>query len=466
MRHHELAANRFHGLTLVEFSFLARDYRLQGRNSKFLTREPFDLKVSSKITYLQRTVTLPSSMRSFVERQTTLPLANLFEDSDAPVYPYGEYWRRAVAAMLLSGRIAAKADGFPNKTDVNRICKEANFDQYLFEATGRFLVTAKIVQAHAQGSRYEHAKFGDAFWNHQLQFLQEMARQAFLDLVQQFTPFRVWRPTLAIDSKLDEFVALFAAAFMDLAIPNNQVGNVFLEFSKLPPQELADLAGQLGLKTQEYDVSGWDCWLDRPGQQSLLSALYVSSWAELVEHQKQCWFRLSDTAPIILGLVGLPQPPAPVVNLEVLPNLCVLAGADLPPDKLVPLFRYCRIRRIDRIIEFQLNKRQLTETTSQGSLHRNLCEVLEESGPLPATVESLLRHLPSVGGEIRIRACSAIVLPESAEVLDAIRRHSRLKGYLETGAPTGYLLIKPQSNPINFVQRCRELGFKVNLMPS
>ena len=424
----------------------------------------FDLKVSSKITYSQRTVILPSSIRSFVERQTTLPFANLFEDSDAPVCPYGEYWRRAVAAMLLSGRIAAKGDGFPNKTDVNRICKEANFDQYLFEATGRFLVTAKIVQPNVQGSRYEPAKYSGAFWNHQLQPLQEIARQAFLDLVQQSTPFRVWRPTFAIHSKLDDLVALFAAAFLDMAIPNDQVGNIFLDFSKLPPKELSDFGEQLGLKTHEYDAGGWDYWLDKPGQQGLLSALYVSSWAELVEHQKQCWFRLSDTALIILGIVGPPELPAPVVDLKVLPNLCVLAGADLPPDKLVPLFRHCRIKRIDRVIEFQLDKRQLTETTSQGPLHRNLREVLEESGPLPATVDSLLRHRPAGGGEIRFRACSAIVQPESAEVLDAIRRHSRLKGYLEAGAPTGYLLIKPQSNPSNFVQRCRELGFKVTLM--
>ena len=405
-------------------------------------------------------------MRSFVERQTTLPLANLFEDNDAPVYPYGEYWRRAVAAMLLSGRIAARFDGFPNKTDVNRICKEANFDQYLFEATGRFLVTAKIVRPHVQGSRYEPAKYSDAFWKHQLQPLQETARQAFLELVQQFTPFRVWRPTFAINSKLDDLVALLSAAFVDLAIPNDQVGNVFLEFGKLPPQDFIDLGKQLGLETHENDARGWAGWLDRPGQQGLLSALYVSSWAELVQHRKQCWFCLSDEAPIILGLVGPPELPVPVVDLKVLPNLCVLAGADLPPDKLVPLFRHCRIRRIDRVIEFQLDKRQLTETTSQGSSHRSLREVLEESSPLPATVDSLLRYRPSGGGEIRFRACSAIVQPESAEVLDAIRRHSRLKGYLEAGAPKGYLLIKPQSNPSNFVQRCRELGFEVTLLHS
>jgi hypothetical protein len=424
------------------------------------------LQVSSKITYSQRTVTLPSSVQSFVEGQRTLPLAKLFEDYDAPAYPYGEYWRRAVAAMLLSGRIAAKDDGLPNKTDINRICKEANFDQYLFEATGRFLVTAKIVRPYVRGSGYEPAEHSDACWNHQFQPLQEIARQAFLDLVQQFTPFRVWRPTFATSSKLEDLVALFAAAFMGVAIPQDQVGNVFLEFSKLPPQDLIDLGKQLGLKMDEYDASSWDCWLDNPGQQALLSALYVSSWAGVVEHQKQWWFCLSDTAPIILGLLKPPELPAPVVDLKVLPNLCVLAGADLPPNKLVPLFCYCRIRRIDRVIEFQLDKRQLTEATSQGPLHRRLREVLEGSGPLPATVESLLRHRPSAGGEIRIRACSALVLPESAEVLDAIRRHSRLKGYLEPGAPKGYLLIKPQSNPSNFVQRCQELGFKVSVLRS
>ena len=80
--------------------------------------------------------------------------------------------------------------------------------------------------------------------------------------------------------------------------------------------------------------------------------------------------------------------------------------------------------------------------------------------------DSLLRHKPLGSGEIRVRGCSAIVQPESAEVLDAIRQHSRLKGYLEAGAPKGYLLIKQQSNPSNFVQRCKELGFKVTILQS
>ena len=54
--------------------------------------------------------------------------------------PYGSYWYRAVACILLSGRVQAKHDGAPNMTDVNRVGKEANFNQYLTERVGKFLV--------------------------------------------------------------------------------------------------------------------------------------------------------------------------------------------------------------------------------------------------------------------------------------------------------------------------------------
>src|SRR6266508_783619 len=157
--------------------------------------------------------TLPPSIRDFVERQEALPL----EDSATRSYPYSEYWLRAVAAMLLSGRVAAKDDGFPNMTDVNRICKEANFNQYLFEQTGQFLVTTKIIQPDQRSSGYVAGKLSDAFWDHQLEPLREATRRAFLDFVQQFTPSRERRPTQAVSSKLDGLVALFAAAFAGLA---------------------------------------------------------------------------------------------------------------------------------------------------------------------------------------------------------------------------------------------------------
>jgi hypothetical protein len=186
--------------------------------------------------------------------------------------------------------------------------------------------------------------------------LRETARQAFLELVQQFTSFRVWRPTFAISSMLDGFVALFAAAFQDLAIRRDRAGKVFLEFSKLPTSDLIGLGKQLGLKKFQCDAEGRNSWLDESGQQALLSALYYSSWAYTTDHRRQSWIYLSDTARIILGLLAPPELPAPAVDFKVLPNQCVLAGADLPPEKLVPLFRHCKINRIDRVFEFQLDQ--------------------------------------------------------------------------------------------------------------
>ena len=61
--------------------------------------------------------------------------------------------------------------------------------------------------------------------------------------------------------------------------------------------------------------------------------------------------------------------------------------------------------------------------------------------------------------EIRDRTSDAPRAKE--EVLAAIRAHPSLKGYIEPGAPPGYLLIKPQSDPDNFVLRCQTLGFNV-----
>jgi hypothetical protein len=52
-------------------------------------------------------------------------------------------------------------------------------------------------------------------------------------------------------------------------------------------------------------------------------------------------------------------------------------------------------------------------------------------------------------------------MPENEEVLEAVRKHPQLKGNLEPGAPPGYLLIKANSDPHNFVRRSQQLGFKV-----
>jgi hypothetical protein len=228
---------------------------------------------------LKKMAAVPPSILSFVERQKTTPIETLLRNSAPPAYPYSEYWRRAVGAMLLSGRVATKDNGFPNMTDVNRICKEANFNQYWFESTARFLVSAKIIERDLRSSKYEAGKASDAFWNHRLEPLQEAVRGAFLQLVQQFTPSRERRSAPSVRSKLDAFVALFAAAFAGLAIPEDGAGDVFLEFSKLPSSDLSIFGKEIGLHIPPWVADDWKQWLDKPGQQALFSALYVAGWA-------------------------------------------------------------------------------------------------------------------------------------------------------------------------------------------
>jgi hypothetical protein len=406
---------------------------------------------------------VPHFIQSFVEQQKTVPIDTLSKNSSSPLFPYSEYWRRAVAAMLLSCRIASKYNDFPNMTDVNRICKEANFSPYWFEPAARFLISAKIIRQDWRSSRYEAGEASDAFWNHRIEPLQAAARSAFLDLIQRYPPSSERRPNPSIRSGLDDCVALFAAAFAGLALPEDRAGDVFLKFSQLPSCDLSAFGKQIGMDIPQLVVDGWKKWIEQLGQQALLYALYAAGWAYVIEHRKEYWFCLNDTARIILGLQTAPALPTPTVDFKVLTNFCVLAGADLPPEKLVPLFRHCRIKRIDHIFEFQLEKKQLTETLKAESADK-LREILEEAGPLPATIASLLGNKPLQTGELRIRYCCAIIQAENPEMLDVIRKHSRLKGYLEPGAPKGYLLIKPQSNPSNFIQRCQELGFKVTFL--
>ena len=95
---------------------------------------------------------LSESLRQFVERQTTMPVADLWEgDPKEQRSPYGTYWYRAVACILLSGRVHAKYDGDPNMTDVNRVGKEANFNQYLTERIGKFLVAMGVIKVRSPG---------------------------------------------------------------------------------------------------------------------------------------------------------------------------------------------------------------------------------------------------------------------------------------------------------------------------
>lgn len=407
---------------------------------------------------------LPESLRRFVEQQTTLPVTDLWKgDPKERRSPYGSPWYRAVACILLSGRVQAKGDCDPNMTDVNRVGKEANFDPYFIEWVGRFLVAVGAVTVGRHG-KYEAGPNLAAFWDHDVERLRAITQQAVLHIVQRHTGYQPWRPTTIHHAHLIEFLVLFFTCFRGRALVESRVGQVFHDFGQLPKDDLIRTAQKLGLEKDDVDSYGWKYWLDDKGQRALIAALGTAEWAYRAEHEKTGWYYAS---PIGLAMLGL-ESPLPTPDLATVfkaqPDLSVFAGAGLAREKLVPLFRYGTIKRIDQVYEFRLDRKRLTESSSTRSPGKELREAFSELEPLPSTVAALLATKSKVGGKVGIRWCSALVKPEGAEALAAVREHPQLKGYLEPGAPPDYLLLKSRSNPDNFVRRCQELGFEVNSM--
>jgi hypothetical protein len=409
---------------------------------------------------------LPESLRQFVERQTTMPVTDLWKgDRKEERSPYGRYWYRAVACLLLSGRVEGKHDGTPNMTDMKRVGKEANFNQYLTERIGTFLVATDVLQFDRQ-NRYDAGPNLAAFWDHDETRLQVIARQAILRLVGHDTGHPFWHPKAPEDGCLIEFLSLFFTCFRERALVESEVGRIFHDFAGLPEDDLIEAARGLGIASDRVDIAALKKKLDARGQKALVAALYTSEWAYYAEAKKDKtgWFFAS---PVGLAMLGLgPSLPAPELAtvFRVQPDLSVFAGAGLAWEMLVPLFRYSTIKRIDQVYEFRLDRKKLARTPSTGSPGEELREVFRALEPLPPAVADLLATKSKVGGNLGIRWCSALVKPESAEVLAAIREHPKLKGYLEPGAPPGYLLIKSRSDPGNFVQRCQDLGFKVETL--
>jgi hypothetical protein len=409
---------------------------------------------------------LPESLRRFVERQTTMPVTDLWEgERKEQRSPYGSYWYRAVACFLLSGRVQAKSDGTPNMTDVNRLGKEANLNPYLTERIGTWLIAMGVIRFDRQ-NRYDAGPNLATFWVHDAARLPAITRQAVLRLVGYHTGHPFWHPKPPADSCLIEFLSLFFTCFRGLALVESEVGRIVDDFAQLPEDDLIEAARGLGIASDRVDVAGWKKRLDARGQKALVAALYTSDWAYYAEPEKKKtgWFFAS---PIGLAMLG-PGPSLPAPELatvfQVQPDLSIFAGAGLGWETLVPLFRHGTIQRIDQVYEFRLDRKRLSGSPSGSAPGEELREALRELEPLPSSVADLLATKSKVGGKLGIRWCSALVKPESAEVLAAIRQHPKLKGYLEPGAPPGYLLIKSRSDPGNFVQRCQDLGFKVETL--
>jgi hypothetical protein len=408
---------------------------------------------------------LRESFQAFVEQQPSRTVDKLWEyEPPEERSPYGTYWYRAIACMLLSGRVKAKMKGDPNMTDVNRVGKEANFNQYLFERVTKVLVAGQVIQLDRLDRWYEKGPNFGSFWQHDLDGLTKASRRAFLYRVGDRTGAYAWRADPIHDSRLIEFLILFFSCFKGRAIEESRIGQVFYEFTGLPRDHLIEKGRGLGLKPTDIDPHRWKQWLDAEGRSAVVGTLYDLDWVYCIEEKKTRWLFASPTG---LGMLGLEaMPPAPELSdvFKALPNLSVFAGAGLPYDKLVPLFRYAVIKRIDQVFEFQLDRRRLAESSATTSPGDELRTVFNELEPLPQTVASVLGTKSQLGGELGIRACSALVRPENVEVLEAIRKHPKLKGYIEPGAPPGHLLIKNCSDPHNFVMRCRELGFRIKAL--
>ncbi|WP_422928725.1 hypothetical protein [Singulisphaera sp. PoT] len=405
-------------------------------------------------------------MRKFVEAQTTRPVVECWPEVEKEqTSPYGRYWYRAIACFLLSGRILAKSDGLPNMTDVNRLGKEANFNQYFIEQIGTWLVAMKVIEPDHQrgyvaGPNLVH------FWALDEKRLPAISRQAFLRLFGSQMGHPFWHPHEPEDLCLIEFLSLFFMSFKGLAIVESELGGVIDEFIRLPEDDLIEWARRLKIAKDRVDVAAWKKTFQLRGKKALITSLYLAEWAyysKLKAKDPESFF----ASPNGLAMLGLgPSLPAPVfaTTFVVQPDLSVFAGAGLPWETLVPLFRHATIKRIDQVYEFRLDRKRLAESPSGSEPGKELREAFRDLEPLPSTVADLLATKSKVGGKLAIRGCSALVKPESDEVLEAIRQHPKLKGYIEPGAPPGYLLIKIRSDPNGFVKRCKELGFDVEAL--
>ena len=408
----------------------------------------------------QNNISIPEKIKQFVDQQETIPIPQEYAD-----YPYSEFWYKAVAGILLSGRVKAKNDGYPNMTDVNRVCKQANFNQYYFEGAAKFLIKTKIISQEDgfRNKNYCKGENFDTFWGQGLAKMQTITKDSLLDFVQENTGYGVWRPTFANHSSLIEFLEVFFKSFEGLALPEKKIGNIFLEFCKLSIDDITPLLKISGTEKESYHFGQWKDWLDKKGQEALLSALYSVRWVYVMDQDNKKWVYFNQIGRMMLGFESPPSPPEQNKEFKVLPNLNIKAGVDIPIENLATLFRYCKITKIAPVCEFQLDKKTMKEVPTKTSAVEELQETLLDLDPLPPEVNAFFetQQQHPVGGVLRMRYCSAIVRPDNPELIPVIRSHPKLKWYIEPNSPKGYLLIKSESNPYNFIQRCKEFGFEV-----
>ena len=375
---------------------------------------------------------------------------------------YGTYYYRAIAGMMLwlgPAEAAHRRLAQHDRREPDR--QGGQFQSVPLRAPARFLACANVVPDRSRDDRYHEGPNLDAFWKHDEKKLPEIARDAVLKYIDKHAGYLPKRATPLVRAHLIEFLTLFFACFGGRAVQESKLAEVLRGFSRLPREDLVTVAKELGINAAAVDPDSWSYWLDLKDGAVLIEALSTAEWLNGEEKNKTFWVFAGHLG---LGMLGLDKPqPAPRLpdTIKAGTKLTVLAGTGLDWRNLLPLFRYCTIKKIDEVCEFQLDRKRMAQQPAGTSPGEELKKALEDLDPLPPAIAELLGTTSKLGGQIGIRGCSALMKPENEDVLKAIRQHSSLKGYLEPGAPPGYLIIKPASDPYNFIERCRMLGFTV-----
>ena len=412
--------------------------------------------------------TLSRSVRDFASSQRTRPFSDFFPDWKPRAkhsFPYHEYIYPMVAGLLLSGRVrSVQKDGLPNKTDIIRWCKASNFNPYLCEWVGNFLVRGGIIKRTFDG--FVRGPQIDAIETHDAKAAKKAFLTAFHDVLDSKTPRGVHRYTYPYSGGFEGYLRAFACAFRGLALAEDTLGETLLAFSELPRQNLEKAAGELA--TTLGDRVAGSYWFDTPGQKAFISALSsVGGLSHVDDNDKRSWAYLTDDLYVILGLKSAKAKEAIAKEFVVQSDLTVVAGCHHPLDTLAMLCRFGTIASKGQTLTFKLDAKTIKESAHDKEAMTAFRKLLEShQAKLPSTVDSLLSSGKAGGelGKLQIRGCRALIKPATPELLTAIREHRRLKGYLMADSPPGYLLIKENSDPFNFSKRCREGGFDVEFL--
>lgn len=399
---------------------------------------------------------LPISIREFVAKHQTVAVS----DAGTSEYPHSAFYWRTAACVCLSGRVRPTGEREPNKADVDRVCKEANFDQYLFADVVRFLTAARVLTTGEYcGDPYGRGPAFEVFWARDIDGMRTLMWDGIVDRLRQRSGLRPSVHPTVWQSGLREFVTLFFSLFQRAALHWQRVNEACLEFCTLPLDDLRAYAVSLGHDRAAVVPDDWREWIEPQGTRALLALMGMGRWIFAPDNKGEHVY-LGQAGAIMLGLAVPPPPPPPHHELTVQSDLSVLVGVDVSAETLVTLLRYCRIQRFEDVSRLGLNPKAFREAPAGASPGDELAAALAPAGPLPQSVQALLGTAPATaGGVLHYLGCSAILTSDDPATLSAVRSHGKLKGYLVPDGPPGLLAVRPDRDVRNFIARCRQLGF-------